>query len=111
MMIADEQGDMGDLAHECVVDQLVDELMLRLWHLAQFAPVVIRDREEICRTIRRAAEQTAAELERPGRQGAATARLVSATLWGAGPHGPPDSWSRTPLGEVVSQRVNPQRQR
>ena len=53
---------MDDLAHEGVVDQLVDELMLRLSHLAQLAPAVIRDREELCRTIRRAAERTASEL-------------------------------------------------
>ena len=94
---------MDDLAHEVVVDQLVDELMLRLWHLAQLAPVVVRDREELGRTIRRAAEQTASELARPGRQGAAAARVVTSTLWGAGPHGPPDGWSRTPLGALVSQ--------
>jgi hypothetical protein len=94
---------MDNGAHEDVVDQLVDELMLRLWHLAQLAPGVIQDREELCRTIRRAAEQTASELERPGTQAAATARRVTSTLWGDGPHGAPQGWSRTPLGALVSR--------
>ena len=34
---------MDDLADEGVVDQLVDELMLRLSHLAELAPALIRD--------------------------------------------------------------------
>ena len=29
---------MDVLTHESVVDQLVDELRLRLWHLTQLAP-------------------------------------------------------------------------
>lgn len=98
---------MDNRADEGVVDQLVDELMLRLWHLAQLAPVVVEDCEELCRTVRRASERTAAELNRPGPPGASIARLVTLTLWGDGPHGPPNSWSRTPLGALVSQRINP----
>ena len=99
---------MDDLADEGVVDQLVDELMLRLSHLAELAPALIRDRDELSRTIRCSAQRTVSELERPGRQGAATARVVMSTLWGAGRAGPPDDWSQTPLGALVSQRDNPQ---
>ena len=101
----------ADIAHEGVVDQLVDELMLRLSLLAQLAPAVIQDRVELCRTIRRAAERAAFELERPGEQGVATARVVTSTLWGAGRHGPPDEWWRTPLGTLVSRRGSSHGQR
>ena len=90
---------------EAVVDQLVDELMLRLWRLALLVPSVVEDRAAVTSAVRLAAQQSVTELERSGPQGASAARCVAFTLWGDTLQGPPDSWSRTPLGTVVKERI------
>ena len=51
---------------EAAVDQLVDELMLRLWRLALLVPNVVDDRDAVSRAVRQTAEQTVTELERSG---------------------------------------------
>ena len=94
---------MDDLAHESVVDQLVDELMLRLSHLAQLAPAVIRDREEMCSNdpAGSRADGVRAETSGPAGRGDRSNGHVDAV--GCRASGPPDGWSRTPLGALVSQ--------
>ena len=59
---------------EAAVDQLVDELMLRLWRLGLLVPIVVDDRDAVSRDVRQTAQQTVTELERSGPQGATAAR-------------------------------------
>ena len=92
---------------EAAVDQLVDELMLRLWRLGLLVPIVVDDRDAVSRAVRQTAEQTVTELERPGPQGVTAAREVTFTLFGDTAHGPPESWWRTPLGALVSAQLPP----
>jgi hypothetical protein len=92
---------------EAAEDQLVDELMLRLWRLALLVPNVVADRDAVSRAVRRTAQQVVAELERSGPRGVTAAREVALTLSCDTAHGQPESWWRTPLGALVSARLQP----
>ena len=97
---------MHGAADDAVVDQLVDELMLRLSHLAQLVPDVVDEQKAVAGTLRHAAQRTAAALRSPGADADAVARMVTAALWGVWGENPPTTWGRTPLGAALAGRTS-----
>ena len=93
-------------ADDAVVDQLVDELMLRLSHVAQLAPDVVGDPAAMAGPLRRTAEGPAAELRSPGPLANALALRVTAALWGTWGDSPPTTWWSTPLGALLAARTS-----
>ena len=93
-------------ADDAVVDQLVDELMLRLSHVAQLAPDVVGDPAAMVGPLRRTAEGVAAELRAAGPHADEVALRVTAALWGTWGESPPTSWWRTPLGALLAARTS-----
>ena len=88
------------------VDQLVDELMLRLSHLAQLTPDLVDDPAAKAGPLRRTAEGTVAALLPPGPQAEAVARMVMTALWGVWGDSRAITWWRTPLGALLAARTH-----